>query len=39
MQKGAELERIVGQKQIIINFQNKMIELAEQEYQVDIKKN
>jgi transposase-like protein len=38
MQQVAELERIVGQKQIIIDFQNKMIELAEQEYQVDIKK-
>lgn len=38
MQKVAELERIVGQKQIVIDFQNKMIELAEQEYQVDIKK-
>lgn len=38
MQQVAELERIVGQKQIVIDFQNKMIELAEQEYQVDIKK-
>lgn len=38
MQKVAELERIVGQKQIVIDFQNKMIELAEKEYQVDIKK-
>lgn len=38
LQKVAELERMVGQKQIIIDFQNKMIELAEEEYQVDIKK-
>ena len=38
LQKVAELERIVGQKQIVIDFQNKMIELAEEEYQVDIKK-
>lgn len=38
MQKVAELERIVGQKQIMIDFQAKMIELAEEEYQVDIKK-
>mgnify|MGYP000994246948 CR=1 FL=1 len=27
-----------GQKQIVIDFQEKMIELAEQEYNVDIKK-
>jgi transposase len=37
-QKIAELERIIGQKQILIDFQNKMIDLAEVEYQVDIKK-
>jgi transposase len=36
--KIAELERVVGQKQILIDFQNKMIEIAEQEYQIDIKK-
>jgi len=34
----AELERIVGQKQLTIEFQAKMIELAEQDYGVDIKK-
>ena len=34
----AELERIVGQKQILIDFQFKMMELAEKEYQIDIKK-
>lgn len=36
--KVAELERIVGQKQLLIDFQQKMIELAEEEYRVDIKK-
>jgi hypothetical protein len=36
--KIAELERIVGQKQVIIDFQNKVIELAEVEYKIDIKK-
>jgi transposase-like protein len=35
----AELERIVGQKQIMIDFKDKMIELAEEHYKVDIKKN
>ena len=34
----AELERIIGQKQILIDFKDKMIELAEDTYQVDIKK-
>lgn len=33
-----ELERIVGQKQIQIEFKDKMIELAEDMYQIDIKK-
>ena len=33
-----ELERTVGQKQIMIDFKDKMIELAEQRYNVDIKK-
>jgi transposase len=33
-----ELERIIGQKQLTIDFQNKAIEIAEQEYKVDIKK-
>lgn len=36
--KIAELEQLVGQKQVLIEFQNKMIELAEQEYKIDIKK-
>ena len=36
--KVAELERIIGQKQIVIDFKDKMIELAEEAYGVDIKK-
>ncbi len=32
------LERIIGQKQLLIDFQQKAIELAEQEYGIDIKK-
>jgi len=36
--KIAALERTVGQKQLIIDFQQKVIELAEQTYGVDIKK-
>lgn len=36
--KVAELEQIIGQKQILIDFKDKMIELAEEEYGVDIKK-
>jgi len=36
--KVAELERIVGQKQILIDFKDKMIEIAEETYGVDIKK-
>lgn len=33
-----ELEQIVGQKQILIDFQQKMMELAEKELGVDFKK-
>jgi transposase len=33
-----ELECIIGQKQILIDFQDKMIEIAESTYEVDIKK-
>ena len=36
--KIAELERIIGQKQILLDFKDKMIALAEETYQVDIKK-
>ena len=38
-QKIKDLEQIIGQKQIMIEFQDKMIELAEKEYNVEIKKN
>ena len=34
----AELEKIIGQKQILLDFKDKMIELAEETYGVDIKK-
>lgn len=34
----AELERLVGQKQIELEFKDKMIEIAEEVYKVDIKK-
>lgn len=33
-----ELERIVGQKQLLLEFKDKMIEIAESDYGVDIKK-
>jgi transposase len=33
-----ELERIIGQKQLMIDFQSKMIEIAEEMYKIDIKK-
>jgi transposase-like protein len=36
--KIAELERIIGQKQVLIDFKDKMIDLAEDVYGVDIKK-
>jgi transposase len=32
------VERVIGQKQILIEFLEKMIELAEEEYGIDIKK-
>jgi transposase len=36
--KIAELERLVGQKEVLINFQVKVIDTAEKMYGVDIKK-
>ena len=39
MEKVKELEQIVGQKQIQIDFFGKMIEIAEEKYGIDIKKN
>lgn len=38
-QKVKELEQIVGQKQIKIDFLEKMIELAQDDFKIDIKKN
>jgi len=37
-EKIKELERLVGQKQILLEFKDKMIEIAEKTYGVDIKK-
>jgi transposase len=37
-QKIRELERIVGQKQVEVEFLNKMIELTEEDLKIDIKK-
>lgn len=37
-QKVRELERLIGQKQVLIEFQEKMIEIAEDTYGIDIKK-
>ncbi len=34
----AELEQVIGQKQILLDFKDKMIDLAEEAYGVDIKK-
>ena len=36
--KVKELERIIGQKQIKIDYLEKLIEVAEQEFEIDIKK-
>ena len=36
--KVAELERIIGQKQVMLDFKDKMIELAEETYGVNNKK-
>lgn len=33
-----ELERTVGQKQLLLEFKDKMIEIAEETYNIDIKK-
>jgi transposase len=35
----ADLERLIGQKQIQIEFLEKLIELASEEFQTDVKKN
>lgn len=36
--KVAELERSIGQKQVLLDFQDKMMELAQELYGIDIKK-
>jgi len=36
--KIAQLERLIGQKQVELDFKEKMIELAEEHYDIDIKK-
>ena len=38
LERQAELERIIGQKQIEIDFLNKLMEIASQELKTDIKK-
>lgn len=38
-EKIKELERVVGQKQITIDYLEKMIELAKETYSIDVKKN
>jgi hypothetical protein len=37
--KIADLERLLGQKEVQLTYQEKLIEIAEQTYGVDIKKN
>lgn len=38
LQQIAQLERALGQKQLIIDYQDKLMELASKELQVDLKK-
>ncbi len=38
IQKVREPERIIGQKQILIDFKDKMIDLTEKSYDINIKK-
>lgn len=37
-QKVAELERVLGQKQLVIDYQDKLIEIASKELAIDLKK-
>ncbi len=37
--KVADLERVLGQKQLEVEYKDKMIEIAESKYGIDIKKN
>ncbi|MDI9877789.1 transposase, partial [Flectobacillus sp. LFS242W] len=38
LKKVAELERILGQKQMEIDYQSKLIEIASKELDIDLKK-
>ena len=38
LKRVAELERILGQKQMEIDYQSKLIEIASKELEIDIKK-
>jgi len=37
-EQASEMQRVIGEKQLKIDFLEKIIELAEQEYSIDIKK-
>lgn len=39
LKKVAELERTIGQKQMVIDYQDKLLEVASKELEMDIKKN
>ena len=39
LQRISELERTLGQKQMVIDFNEKLIEIASKELEIDIKKN
>jgi|GWRWMinimDraft_16_1066024.scaffolds.fasta_scaffold54772_1 transposase len=38
-QRNAELERVIGQKQLVIDYLEKLIEIASKELNTDLKKN
>jgi transposase len=39
LKRVAELERTLGQKQLVIDYQDKLLEVASKELEIDIKKN
>lgn len=39
LKRVAELERTLGQKQMVIDYQDKLLEVASKELEIDIKKN
>jgi transposase len=39
LKRVAELERTIGQKQMVIDYQDKLLEVASKELEIDIKKN